>query len=54
MATATLDKQTEVVEDKARANASVSDAAKSEQREGVSGSGRTAESRAWNARAQVD
>lgn len=54
MATSTLDKVTEAVEDKARAQASVGDAAKSESREKVSGSGRTAESRAWNARAQVD
>jgi len=54
MATATLERQTEVVEDKARAQASVGDAAKSESREEVSGSGRPAESRAWNSKAQVD
>lgn len=54
MATATLDKQTEVVEDKVRAEASVSDAAKSESRSKVEGSGSPNESRAWNARAQVD
>lgn len=54
MATATLEKQTEVVADKARAGASVADAAKSESREQVSGSGRPEESRAWNARAQID
>lgn len=54
MATATLEKETVVVTDKARAQASVADAAKSESRDGVSGSGWTGEARAWNARAQID
>jgi hypothetical protein len=54
MATATLERQTEVVADKARANQSVADAAKTESREKVSGSGRTDEARAWNAKAQID
>jgi hypothetical protein len=54
MATSTLERQTEVVADKAREQASVADAAKSESREEVSGSGQTGEARAWNARAQVD
>lgn len=54
MATATLEKQTEVVADKARAQASVADAAASESRDEVSGSGMTGEARAWNARAQID
>jgi hypothetical protein len=54
MATATLEKETEVVADKARANASVADAAKFESRDEVTGSGSAGEARAWNARAQVD
>jgi hypothetical protein len=54
VATATLEKQTEVVADKAREQASVADAAKSESREKVTGSGLINEARAWNARAQVD
>jgi hypothetical protein len=54
MATATLEKETEVVADKGRAQASVADAAKSESRDEVTGSGFTGEARAWNARAQVD
>lgn len=54
MATATLERETEVVVDKAREAASVADAAKSESREKVTGSGQTHEARAWNAKAQVD
>ena len=54
MATATLEKETEVVADKARAEASVSDAAKSESRAKVTGSAAQGEARAWNARAQID
>jgi hypothetical protein len=54
MATATLERNTEVVADKARAQASVADAAKSESREEVTGSASTGEARAWNAKAQVD
>ncbi len=54
MATSTLEKQTEVVVDKVRAEASVSDAAKTESRAEVSGTGRPQDARAWNAKAQID
>lgn len=54
MATATLERTTEVVEDKVLAAKSVTDVAKSEGRAKVEGSGLTNEARAWNARAQVD
>lgn len=54
MATSTLERQTEVVVDKERAEASVTAAAKSESRPTVSGEARPGTARAWNAQAQID
>lgn len=52
MASATLEREVEVT--KAPAAVSVEDAARTETRARVEGSGATSEARAWNAQAQID
>jgi hypothetical protein len=54
MATTTLERVTEVVEDKTVAAASVEDVARAEDKDRVEGSGATETSRAWSAKAQID
>lgn len=54
MATATLERTTEVVRTPAAAAVSVEDVAKGESKAKVEGSGSTKTARAWGAKAQVD
>jgi hypothetical protein len=54
VATRTLDRQVEVIATKETPEEAVLDAAKTEDRARVDGSGLPQESRAWNAQAQID